>query len=134
MTKNIHKLFKNLKDVEPTAGLEGKVLRQIALEKNWQAKKKLIFADVLVLGSLGAFVFALLNWGSSLMNSEFWSLAKLMFTDAGTVVSHWMNFSFSLLETFPAAHLAAVLAPVFLLMVSLNMYFANKNNKYNHIT
>jgi len=131
MDQNIQKIFKNLKDVEPSAGLEEKISRKIVLEKSWQMKKKLIFADSLILGSLGAFVFASLNYGSDLLKSEFWSLAKLIFSDAEIVASHWMDFSFSLLESFPAAHLAAVIAPIFFLMISLNIFFlANGYNQF----
>ena len=129
MTQDIQNLFKNLKNIEPLAGLEVKILRRIALEKSWQAKKRLIFADALMLGSLGTFVFVLLNFWDGIYKSEFWSLLKLLFSDTAAVTAFWKDFIFSLLETFPAAHLAAILAPVFLLMVSLNIYFSN--NDYN---
>ncbi|OGI24902.1 MAG: hypothetical protein A3J76_05470 [Candidatus Moranbacteria bacterium RBG_13_45_13] len=133
MTQNIKNLFKNLKDLEPSAGLGGKILKAIVLEKNWQAKKRLIFADVLMLGSLGAFVFVLLNFWDGISKSEFWSLSKLLFSDTASVATFWKDFLFSLLETFPAVHLAAILAPVLLLMISLNMYFAaNNHNRYEH--
>lgn len=130
MTQNIRNLFKNLKDLEPSSGLEARILRKIALEKSWQAKKKLIFADALTLGSLGAFVFTLLNFWSGIYKSEFWSLLKLLFSDTAAVTSFWKDFLFSLLETFPAVHFAVILAPVFLLIVSLNMYFSDNN--YSH--
>ena len=131
MTQNIRKIFKKLKNIEPSDGLEIKILREIALEKNWQVKKRLIFADALTLGSLGAFVFVLLNWGNEFLRSEFWNLAKLVFSDTAVVATFWKVFLFSLLETFPAAHVALILAPVFLLMVSLKIYFSN-NNYYKH--
>jgi hypothetical protein len=128
MTKNIHKLFESLKNIEPSAGLEEKILRKIALEKSWQTKKRLILADALMLGSFGAFVFLLMNFWNGIAKSEFWSLAKLVFTDAGIVASHWADFSFSLLETFPAIHAAIILAPVFLLLISANLYFKSAGN------
>ena len=127
MTQNIQKIFKKLKDNEPSVNLEAKILQKIALEKSWQAKKKLIFADALTLVSLGALAFALLNFWNGIAKSEFWSLAKLIFSDTGAVMSFWKDFSFSLLETFPAAHFAAILAPVFLLMLAMKMYFSNNN-------
>lgn len=134
MTQNIHNLFKKLENIEPSQGIEGRILKSIALEKSWQAKKKLIFADALMLGSLGAFVFVILNFWNGIAGSEFWSLAKFVFTDAGVVASHWADFGFSLLETFPAAHAAVFLVPVFLLMVSIKIYFSNKvyNNYKNY--
>jgi len=130
MTQNIKTLFKNLKDLEPSAGLGGKILKAIVLEKSWQAKKRLIFADALMLGSLGAFVFVLLNFWEGISKSEFWSLLKLLFSDTASVATFWKDFLFSLLETFPAVHFAAILAPVFLLLLSANLYF--KSTKHNH--
>lgn len=130
MIKNIQKLFKNLKDIEPSVDLEAKILRKITLEKSWQKQKRLILADALTLGSLGTFVFVLLNFWSGIVKSEFWSLLKLLFSDTAAVTSFWKDFLFSLLETFPAAHFAAILVPVLLLMVSLKIYFSN--NDYNY--
>lgn len=129
MTQKLQNLFKNLKEIEPPVGLEAKILRKIALEERWLAKKRLIFADALTLGSLGAFIFVLLNFWDGIAKSEFWSLSKLLFSDTAAVASSWKDFLFSLLETFPAAHFAVVLAPVLLLMVSLKIYF---NNSYKH--
>lgn len=130
MLQNIQNLFKRLKNVEPSRGLEGKILKSIAREKSWQVKKRLIFADALTLGSLGAFVFVLMNFWNGIAGSEFWSLLKLLFSDTTAVAAFWKDFLFSLLETFPAVHLAAVLAPVLLLMVSLSMYFAANNHSH----
>jgi hypothetical protein len=132
MTQNIQNIFKNLKNIEPSRGLEGRILQKITIEKNWQVKKRLILADTLMLGSLGAFAFVLINFWNGIAESEFWSLLKLIFTDAGTVTSHWMNFAFSLLETFPATHAAVILVPVFLLLMSANFYFKSSNNNHTN--
>ena len=132
MDNKLRNLFKSIKQETP-AGLEAKILRKIVLEKRWQAKKRLILADALMLGSFGAFVFILLNFWGELFRSEFWSLLKLIFSDTASVAVFWKDFLFSLLETFPAAHFAAIIAPVLLLMISLNMYFAvNNHNHYKH--
>jgi hypothetical protein len=127
MTQNIHNLFKQLKNIEPSQDLEGKILRSIALKKSWREKRRLIFADALGLFSIGSFVFALLIFWEGFSRSAFWSLSRLIFSDTGAVMSFWRDFLFSLLETFPAVHLAAILAPVFLLMVSLKIYFSRNN-------
>lgn len=130
MTLNIQKLFKKLENIDPSRGLEGKILKSITLERSWQAKRRLIFADVLTIGSLGAFVFVLLNFWSGIAKSEFWSLLKLVFSDSGAVMSFWKDFLFSLLETFPVAHFAIILAPIFFLLLSANLYFKLANNNH----
>jgi len=130
MTQSLHQIFKKIKEMNPPAGLEERILQKIALERKWQVKKKLIFTDILSLSSAGALVFVLINFGSELLKSDFWNLARLVFSDTAVVAGNWKDFLFSLLETFPAAHAALILAPVFLLMVSLKIYFSN--NYYNH--
>ena len=39
MTQNIQNLFKNLKNIEPSTGLEGKILRKYSLGKNGGRRK-----------------------------------------------------------------------------------------------
>lgn len=133
MTKSLHQIFKQIKEMNPPAGLEERILQKIALERKWQVKKKLIFTDILSLSSAGALVFTLINFGSELLKSDFWNLMKLVFSDTAVVAGNWKDFLFSLLETFPAVHAALILAPIFLLMVSLKIYFSNNNyNYYKH--
>lgn len=132
MDKKIDNLFKQLKNVEPSRGLEGRILRSIAAKQGWREKRRLIFADALGLFSIGSFVFVLLNFWEGISSSSFWNLSALMFSDTGAVLSFWKDFLFSLLETFPAVHFAAILAPVLLLMVSLKIYFSGNNLRYRN--
>jgi ABC-type phosphate/phosphonate transport system permease subunit len=121
-------LFKNLKNIEPSQGIEEKILKSIALEKSWRSKKRLIFADALTLFSLGAFIFVVMNFWNGIAKSEFWSLLRLAGSDTAAVASFWKDFAFSLLETFPAASLAIVLASVLLLILSIDFYFKSTSN------
>jgi hypothetical protein len=132
MTQNIQNLLKKIKNIEPSRGLEGKILKAVAFQRNWQAKRKLIFADALIISSLGAFVFVMMNFWGGIARSDFWSLLKLVFSDTSAVAASWKDFLFSLLETFPAAHMAAMLAPVFFLMIALSIYFSSSNLKHHN--
>jgi hypothetical protein len=131
MTPNIQKIFKKLKNAEPSAVLEEKILKNIAYKSKWRLQRRLIFADALMLGSLGAFVFIFMNFWNGIAKSEFWILLKLVFTDTGVITGHIGEFLISLLETLPAAHFAAILAPMFLLMIALWIYFSNNNLRHH---
>lgn len=70
-------------------------------------------------------------FGQAFLQSEFWAMLSLAFSDITTVAKNWDTFLMSLLETFPFVHAAILLAPVFLMLLSANFYFTNKAN-YKH--
>ena len=123
MTQNIHKLFENLKDHSPSDELRARILKVINAQEQKSMKAKIMLTYAGFASSLAIFVYAVFVFGESLLRSEFWSLAKLIFTDAGVVASHWVDFSFSLLETFPVILAVIFLVPVFMFFLSLSSYF-----------
>ena len=122
MNQNLHNLFKNIAEIEPEKGLERRILRKIELESEWQKKKKLALVDSGILLSLGALVFSVLNFWGAIIQSEFWSLISLAFSDAGTVLSFWKDYALSLLETLPVLEIAAILAPIFAILFLISWY------------
>jgi len=136
MTQNIQKLFKNLKDIEPSRGLEGKILKAIALENSRKMARNLMFARAGLAASFGVLTYTLFVFGRAFLQSDFWNLAKLTFSDTGTIAGHFGDFSISLLETLPVVEIFAILAPVFAVMLMFSWYFkfSNNNFKHNHIT
>jgi hypothetical protein len=135
MSQKIHNLFKNLKNIEPSQGLEEKILKAIALEKSLGMRKKLLFARGGLAVSFGALAYSLFVFGRMFLESDFWSLAKLSFSDSGVITSHIGDYWVSLLETLPVVEIFAMLVPVFAVMILLSYYFKfTNNNHYNHIS
>ena len=135
MPKSVKNLFQNLKNLDPSRGIEDRILKAIALEKNRLAKRKLAFVYTGFFVSFGAFFYAALSSGSAFLRSDFWNIARLIFTDARIVTGHWQDFSLSLLETFPVTDLIVLLAPVFAVLLLLNLYFKLiNNNQHNYIS
>ncbi|MFA6285278.1 MAG: hypothetical protein WC643_01985 [Parcubacteria group bacterium] len=130
MTQNLQKIFKNLKNIEPPRGLEGKILKAISLENRRKVARKLIFARAGLAVSFGALAYTLFVFGRAFLESDFWNIAKLSFTDGGTVARNWGDFSFSLLETLPVLEIFAMLVPVFAVMMMLSWYFKFSNNNH----
>lgn len=134
MTQNINNLFKNLKNIEPSRGLEGKILKAIALEKSLAIRKKLLLARSGLVVSFGALAYTLFVFGKAFLESDFWNLAKLIFSDSGVIVSHISEYSASLLETLPVVEIFAMLVPVFVLTLLFSYYFKFTNNhRFNHV-
>jgi len=134
MTQNIQKIFKNLKNIEPLRGLEGKILKAIAREKSLEIRKKMMFARAGLAVSFGALMYTLFVFGRSFLESDFWNLAKLVFSDTGIVAKNAGEYSISLLETLPVVEIFAILLPVLALMLLLSYYFKfTNNNHFNRI-
>jgi len=133
MTQNLRKIFKSLKNIEPSRGLEGKILKAIVREKGFEIRKKLMFARAGLAVSFGALAYTLFVFGRAFLESDFWNLAKLMFTDTGTIAGHIGDYWASLLETLPVVEIFAMLVPVFAIMIMLSYYSKFTNNKFNHV-
>jgi len=134
MTQNLQRIFKKLQNIEPSRGLEGKILKAIALENSRKVAKKLMFARVGLAVSFGALVYTLFVFGRAFLESDFWNLLKLTISDTGTIAGHIGDFSISLLETLPVLEIFAVLVPVFAVMMMLGWYFKFSNSDFNHVT
>lgn len=136
MTQNLQKIFKNLKDIEPSRALEGKILKAISFENSQKVARKIMLARAGLTVSFGALAYTLFVFGRSFLESDFWNLLKLILSDTGTIAGHFGDFSISLLETLPVLEIFAVLVLVFAVMLMLSWYFkfSNNNFKHNHIT
>jgi hypothetical protein len=132
MTQNLQKIFKNLKSVEPSRGLEGKILKAISLENSRKVARKLLFARAGLAVSFGALACTLFVFGRAFLESDFWNLAKLLFSDSGIIASHIGDYSTSLLETLPVVEIFAMLVPVFAVMMMFSWYFKFSNNNFSH--
>ncbi len=130
-------LFKSIKELDPPSKLQGAVLRKIRLEKAKIIKRKRAFFYSGILASLFSAVFAGLHFADNLSQSGFWNLAKLAFSDTGTIAVFWKDFALSLLETFPVAYAISTLIPLLALVLFLNFYLKlnnhNHNRRYNTI-
>ena len=134
MTKNLQKIFKNLKNIEPSRGLEGRILKAVARENSRKISQKLLFARAGLAVSFGALAYTLFVFGRAFLESDFWNLAKLSFSDSGVVATHAGDYWISLLETLPVVEIFAVLVPVVAVLVMFSYYFKfTNNNHFNRV-
>jgi len=135
MTQNLQKIFKNLKNIEPSRGLEGKILKAISLENSRKTARKLMYARTGLVASFGALVYTLFVFGRAFLESDFWNLLKLTLSDSGIIARHFGDYSASLLETLPVLEIFAMLVPVVAVMLMLSYYFKfSNNNHYKQLT
>jgi hypothetical protein len=133
MDQKISRLFKNIPELEPTATLQSAVFRAIELKNNRRDRRRKFFAHGGLAVSFVATIFAAWTLGGSLLKSDFWSIASLIFSDIEIVATNWQNFSLSLLENFPTVSLVGILVPVaaLLLFIGLDLEFIGKHNQHH---
>ena len=108
--KNLAHIIKTIVAPVPPAGFEERIF--LALEKA-QAKElrmKLIFIWSGLMASGGMLAGSMYLWKDAVLESSFWSLVALIFSDAGVVWAHTSEFALSLLETLPVVPLMAIFA------------------------
>jgi hypothetical protein len=130
MGQKLSQIFKNIQNIEPTKGLKALIMQKIGFEREKQLKRKLIFSYAGLIGSGLAMLGTIFSFGGAFLHSEFWNLARLLFSDLTIVAGNWSDFLYSLLETFPVVSAIAILIPVFTLFLSFNTYLNNRKNNY----
>jgi hypothetical protein len=132
MSQNIQKIFENLQEYEPSRELQGRILRVIAVKRMRSIRRNLMLVRVGFVASLGALAYTLAVFGKAFLNSDFWNLVKLAFSDTGVVGSHFGDFSLSLLETLPVMEIFLILLPVFAVLMIASFYFKINDNNFKH--
>ena len=120
--KNLTQLFKNIQDLNPAPKLEFLILQKIEIRAQKEARQKVVSSYIYMFGSVCLLVYSGLVFGQEILQSEFWSIASLLFSDLKIVLVNWQEFSYSLLETFPTISVVAILAPIGFLLWSLASY------------
>jgi len=128
MNEKLSQLFKNTQDLEPSTGLEAFILAKIEAIGEKRTQRRLVLSYAGIFSSIIAVFYLAMSLGSGIVESEFFSLVSLAFSDLGVVLANWKNFAYSLLETFPAIYAAAIAAPIFTLLLSINGYLNNHNH------
>jgi hypothetical protein len=128
MEKRLRQMFENIKELNPPNGFEVLVLKKIEKEKIKKVKRQLIFSYIGLSVSALFSIYTILNFGQLFLQSEFWNVFSLIFSDAMVVLKNWNVYIFSLLETFPAIYATVLLLPIFTMLISVNVFLNNKIN------
>jgi hypothetical protein len=132
MNQNLHQIFKNMSEIEPTEKLTSLIFAQVSAEKDRVIRRRLMISRLGLSASVAVFLIMAFSFGQVIAQSEFWNIMSLAFSDMQTVVQNWQDFSYSLLETFPTISVIAILAPIMTLLFSFSMYLET-SNKHKYI-
>jgi len=129
MNQKLSQIFKHIPEVEPSSSLEALINQKIGFQRAKISRRNLIFSYVGLTGSGLAILGAIFSFGGAFLESEFWNLSTLLFSDLAVVAGNWPDFMYSLLETFPVINAIVILIPVFMLFLSFNYYLSNRKNR-----
>lgn len=130
MHQKLSQVFKKISEIEPNSGLEALVMQKIGLQQAKIARRNLIFSYLGLAGSGLAIFGSVFSFGGAFLESEFWNLSALLFSDLMIVTGNWKDFMYSLLETFPVINMIVILIPIFTLLLSFNAYLNNRRSNF----
>lgn len=134
MKSKFNEVFASIQDLDPPSTLEGFILARIRRERKKIMRERKALVGYGLLGSAIAIIYTLSLFGQEILRSDFWRIGSLAFSDINIITGNWYDYTFSLLETFPALHVAMMLVPIFVLLIFLNSYInLTENNNHRHI-
>jgi len=122
MDRKLKQILQSIAEPDPPRNLANVILRKVELEREKWLKRELFLSYFGMASSLAILFYAIAAFGRLVVNSEFWSLALLAFSDLAVIAHNWRGFSYSLMETMPTVNIIAVLLPMFALMLLFNLY------------
>lgn len=120
---SLNRIFKDIQ-VFPEPVLEERILRVLSQEQERLVRKRTRLAVSGVALSIVLFLGTTLFLGTALIQSEFWSLFKLIFSDMGALMTSSGDFLYSLLETLPIVPLIAFFIPSTIFFFSMSFWLS----------
>lgn len=120
-------LLSKLAKLEPSKGLESKILLRIAAEEKKAAKISAVYSWGSAVASLGLSVWAGIYLAKSFKESGFWEYFSLLISENAAIAGYWKELTFSLAESLPILGTMAMLSSLALLIWSLSKAFKNRS-------
>lgn len=133
MNNKLNQIFKSISDLEPPMSLENSISRLIEKEKERKIRTSLALSFLGFISSSLLVFWAIFVFGNSFLQSEFWSMLSLIFSDVMLVAKNWEEYAYSLMETFPVVNVITVLAPAFICLLFFNLFLSIREKyRYSH--
>ncbi len=126
MPNDYKKLFAHIESPELPENLFGKIMQRINQERRLSVlKRKLAVISFMTTCSLAAFIPVFRMAQAEFSQSGFFQFFSLIFSDFGTIITQWQSFIFTLLESLPLVSITALLAVIFVFLLSLKILTRN---------
>lgn len=132
MQSNYKKLFSNLNQAEPPHQLYLNIISRIELETARTARTRFILFSAVTLAALIAVIPAFQYALQEFTRSGFSQYLSLIFSDGGTMLAYWQEFTLTLAESLPIFGPALFLSVIFILLGSLKLTMENMGAAFGH--
>ncbi len=122
--KRIQEAFRDIEEYEPSETLRSKILLSIEQERVARLSRRRLFSVAGLMISAVVFVGSVVVYGGALLQSDFWTLSSLLFSDLRIIATSFQDFALSLLETLPVVPLFGILAPLSLFFWSISVWLS----------
>lgn len=129
MDNKLSGVFKKIEELDPPKELGKTILCRIGQERAREIRVEIFLSRIGFVGSFLVLFYAASVFGKAILESEFWYLVSLVFSDLSIIAQNWQEFTYSLLETMPVINLVAVLLPIFLSLLFFNSYLTLNHEK-----
>jgi hypothetical protein len=123
MEQKLRKIFQKAK-YENTQNLADNIWSVILLREKQATRFKLWAFTLAGFASLAGAIPAIKALSSDLVQSGFYEYFSLIFSDGGSVISHWKEFVFSIAESLPT--MSIIISLSFVLVFFLSLKYATK--------
>lgn len=106
---------------QPREDFQGEIFLTITSLQSARLRRRMYSTYAGLLFSGTALVSMAFLFGGAFVQSEFWSILTLFFSDFSIVTSYWNEFSLLLLETIPVIPLLLIFIPTFIFLLFLGM-------------
>lgn len=125
-----------LKPSKPSEELFDKIIMRIQKEKLISAKRRIALFSLGIAASLAALIPIFEMLKTNLSQSGFLQYFSLIFSNPGTVLKYWGDFTLSILESVPMLSLAAFLTIIlalleFLKMLAISIFKISAQHNFN---
>ena len=127
MDRNWKKIFKNLEFLEPPEGFSERVFNLILKQSRRASEIRFRVYTAIAAVSLISFIFAIKYILQEFSRTGFYEYLSLAFSDGGTVLIYWKEFTLTLAESLPAVEITLVLTILLAFLGSVSL--AIKNNR-----
>ena len=113
-------MVNKLRQINPPTELEGVILGKIQEKEKRNAFVQCVVGGIFAIGSCIGTISAFLYMGKSIGTSGFYEYVSLLFSDSGSLLSYWKEFSMSLAESLPLFGLTIALILIGIFIWSLS--------------
>lgn len=133
--KNYEKLFSHLKPVEPPAGLFERIILAIKREQELRHTKKLLFGFLVLL--LVSLISTPISWSilkNRIESSGIFYFISIAFSDFGTFIVLWKDFSLAILESLPLTGMMIFAISLGVSIFTLRLFLYRKKLLLGYLT